>query len=141
MQERLQAHNEVNRINAEETGGTGNKPEYKILQRNEIIDMNLKTDYNEKLLEEVGANLREIDRNVMDTAVSLKGQGDTLKNVTNVVEGTDNNVKKANSTLRSLSWGQRIQLILLNLIAFFLFVAIIALLIIRILNSGSQKNN
>ena len=52
------------------------------------------------------------------------------------MDGTDNNIDRANKTLTSLSWGQRFQIILLHLIAFLLFVGIIILLIIRIINSN-----
>lgn len=106
----------------------------KISNKNDVIDMNLKTDYSERLLDEVGANLREVDRNVNETAVSLHGQGYTLKHSNQTVDNTDNNVKSANLTIRRLSWGQRVQLILLNLIAILLFIGIIILLVIRILN-------
>ncbi len=106
-----------------------------MLQKTDMVEVNLNTDYNERLLEEVGANLREIDINLMDTKVSLKGQAHSLKQAGEIVDGTDKDLKKANSTLSSLSWGQKVQYILLNLISIILFIGIIVLLILRILRS------
>jgi methyl-accepting chemotaxis protein len=112
---------------------------FKVVQKTELVDLNLNTDYSEKLLGEVGSNLREIDRNIHETGVNIKAQGDTIKNMKKTVEETNENLNKANVTIRSLSWGQRVQLILLNLISFFLFIGIIVLLILRFLRSGSEN--
>jgi len=126
-------------------GGTSNadtKYQLKILQKSDVIDLNLKSDYNEKLLQEIGANLREIDANVKETGISLKGQGDSLKQVSHNIDQTENNLNRANKTISSLSWGQRIQLILLNLIAILLFIGIILLILFKlVLNSNSGSNN
>jgi hypothetical protein len=114
---------------------TGNKRDLKILQKTEVLDLNLNTDYNERLLDEVGANLREIDRNVSETAISLKGQSDSLKNINGVVDSTEGNIERAKKTINNLSWGQRIQLMLIHFIAILLFVAIVILLVLRIISS------
>ena len=111
-----------------------NKYDLKIIQKTDLEDLNLKTDYNEKLLDEVGINLREIDRNVNETAASLRNQGDTLKNMNIVFDSTDNNLERANKIINNLTWGQRIQLILLHLIAILLFVGIIILLVLRVIS-------
>lgn len=138
MQEKLK--NQTNQIESDRLSNIINsqyeKNTYKVLQKTDIIEVNLNTDYNEKLLDEVGYNLREINQNITETAVALKGQGDILKNTSQVLDGANLNIKKANVTLNSLSNGQRIQLILLNIIAFILFLGIIILLILRILKSN-----
>jgi hypothetical protein len=111
-----------------------NKNDLKIIQKTELIDLNLQTDFNERLLEEVGANLREIDRNVSETAISLKDQGSSLKNINDIVSETDNNMYRANKTLSNLSWGQRIQLIFIHAISIILFIVIIILLVLKIIS-------
>ncbi len=111
--------------------------ELAILQKTELIDVNLKSDYNEALLTEFGANLREIEQNVTQTAVSIKGQGESLGQMTHIIKDTDTNIDRANKTLNSLSWGQRIQLILIHSIAFLLFIAIIILAILRFMRQNN----
>ena len=120
---------------------SNNKYQLKILQKSDVIDLNLKSDYNEKLLEEIGANLREVDANVVETGISLKGQGDSLKQVSHNIDQTENNLNRANKTISSLSWGERIQLILLHLISILLFLGILLLSLFKfILNSNSGSN-
>ena len=125
------------KLTPEISNTNNNKYDLKIIQKTDLVDLNLKTDYNEKLLDEVGLNLREIDRNVIETAASLRNQGDTLKKMNTVFDGTDNNLQRANKIINNLTWGQRIQLILLHLIAILLFVGIIILLVLRVI---SMKN-
>jgi hypothetical protein len=103
------------------------------LNDTEIIDLNLKTNLQERLLEKTGENLREIGRNVQETSEALRSQGLTIKQLNDNVTATDQNLDRANKKITSLSWGRRFQLILLNLIAFLLFLTIVVLLIIKII--------
>jgi hypothetical protein len=124
-------------VNLQGSSKINQKNELAIIQKTELIDVNLKSDYNESLLSEFGANLREIDQNVKDTAVNLKGQGENLVQMTKILKETDTNIDRANKTLNSLSWGQRIQLILIHFIAFLLFIAIIILAILRFMRQNN----
>jgi hypothetical protein len=104
--------------------------ELNIVRRDYGVDLNLDTDLNERL---IGDNLRQINRNLEDTGVALKNQGDTLRTGQNRVRQTGEQLRMANLRITELSYGQRCQLILLNSIAILLFLFIIVILVLKFL--------
>jgi hypothetical protein len=112
--------------------------EFNYLQKTDVIDMNLKTNFNERLLNDIGNDLKEISTNVNETKKSLYQQGQTLNNVDRHIDTADNHVKHSNETISKISSGQRIKLILLNSIAILLFLAILMLLIIKFMMFGKN---
>jgi cell division protein FtsL len=94
------------------------------------VDMNLDNDLNERL---IGENLRQISRNLEDTGASLKSQGESLHSTQHNVRQTDQQVGIANRKIAELSYGQKCQLILLNIIAILLFLFIIVIIVLKIL--------
>lgn len=139
LNDSTQANSNQSPINNKNIISAFNKNDLKIVQKTELIDLNLKTDFNERLLEEVGSNLREIDRNISETAMSLRDQGSSLKNINEIVGDTDNNINRANKILGDLSWGQRLQLIFIHLISIILFIVIIILLVLKIISGKDNK--
>lgn len=98
------------------------------------VDLNLITDYNERLLQEVGINLTEVDQNMKDTSQLLNKQGTTLKKSKVMVESTEKNIKASDSTLTSLSRGQICQRLLMHAIVILLFILILIIGGIKFLN-------
>jgi hypothetical protein len=96
-------------------------------------DLSLDINLQEKLLNEANSNLIEIGKNITETSKSLKDQGGSIKNMHELVDGTGENVQRANIKLHSLTWAQKSQLIFMHSIAILLFMAIIIIIIFKLI--------
>lgn len=96
-------------------------------------EMGLNTNLQERLLDEANTNLLEIGKNINETSKSLKDQGSSIIYMHETVDGTEQNMQRANIKISNLTWAQRSQLLFMHLIALMLFIAIVIIIAIKLM--------
>ena len=123
----------LNLLNKVETKGDDEMQT--LLEHNEQpIDVNYLTNYNEKLLDGTLKNLREINSNLQDTAISLKNQGEQLKLSSQKMDINSQQVKEGSKLLNEINCSSMCNKIWMFIVNILLFVIILLLIMLKLLS-------
>ena len=112
-------------------GTKSNSTDVQKATRGAILDLHKKTDYQGDLINEIGKDLIETNKNLDNINVEIKKQGEQIVNVHNHVLQTGASVKRADKTIGVMSRRNVCHKILLHMLAVLIFAAIILVLIIK----------
>ncbi len=98
------------------------------------IDVNYLTNYNEALLDGTLKNLREINSNLQDTAISLKNQGEQLKLSSQKMDINSQQVKEGSKLLNEINCSSMCNKIWMFIVNILLFVIILLLIMLKLLS-------
>jgi capsule polysaccharide export protein KpsE/RkpR len=99
--------------------------------RGAILDLHKKTDYQGELINEIGKDLIETNKNLDHITVEIKKQGEQIVNVHANVNGIIGSVKRADKTIGVMTRREICHKILLHILAVLLFAAIVICYIIK----------
>ena len=123
----------LNLLNKVETKGDDEMQT--LLEHNEQpIDVNYLTNYNEALLDGTLKNLREINSNLQDTAISLKNQGEQLKLSSQKMDVNSQQVKEGSKLLNEINCSSMCNKIWMFIVNILLFVIILLLIMLKLLS-------
>ena len=123
----------LNLLNKVETKGDDEMQT--LLEHNEQpIDVNYLTNYNEALLDGTLKNLREINSNLQDTAISLKNQGEQLKLSSQKMDINSQQVKEGSKLLNEINCSSMCNKIWMFIVNILLFVIILLLIMLKVLS-------
>jgi hypothetical protein len=123
----------LNLLNKVETKGDDEMQT--LLEHNEQpIDVNYLTNYNEALLDGTLKNLREINSNLQDTAISLKNQGEQLKLSSQKMDINSQQVKEGSKLLNEINCSSMCNKIWMFIVNILLFVIILLLIMLKLLS-------
>jgi hypothetical protein len=123
----------LNLLNKVETKGDDEMQT--LLEHNEQpIDVNYLTNYNEALLDGTLKNLREINSNLQDTAISLKNQGEQLKLSSQKMDINSQQVKEGSKLLNEINCSSMCNKICMFIVNILLFVIILLLIMLKVLS-------
>ena len=99
--------------------------------RNAILDLHKKTDYQGDLIDDIGKDLIETNRNLDNINLEVKKQGEQIVRVHGQVLQTGASVKRADKTIGVMSRRNSCHKLLLHILAVLLFVSIVTVFIIK----------
>ena len=106
-----------------------------LLEHNEQpIDVNYLTNYNESLLNDTLRNLRQINENLIESSVVLKGQGNQLQTSSQTMDNGIHNVKEGNKILNHIKCTSLCNKIWMMIVNILLFVIILLLIILKVIS-------
>lgn len=112
-------------------GSAGSSDQVGKATRGAILDLHKKTDYQGNLIDDIGKDLLETNKNLDHINVEIKKQGEQIVNVHNNVLQTNASVKRADKTIGVMSRRNVCHKILLHILAILLFAAIIIVFVIK----------
>ena len=98
------------------------------------IDVNYLTNYNESLLNDTLRNLRQINENLIESSVVLKGQGNQLQTSSQTMDNGIHNVKEGNKILNHIKCTSLCNKIWMMIVNILLFVIILLLIILKVIS-------
>ena len=98
------------------------------------IDVNYLTNYNESLLNDTLRNLRQINENLIESSVVLKGQGNQLQTSSQTIDNGIHNVKEGNKILNHIKCTSLCNKIWMMIVNILLFVIILLLIILKVIS-------
>ena len=123
----------INLLNKVETKGDDEMKT--LLEHNEQpIDVNYLTNYNESLLNETLRNLRQVNENLIESSVVLKGQGNQLQTSSQTMDNGIHNVKEGNKILNHIKCTSLCNKIWMMIVNILLFVIILLLIILKVIS-------
>ena len=98
------------------------------------IDVNYLTNYNESLLNDTLRNLRQINENLIESSVVLKGQGNQLQTSSQTMDNGIHNVKEGNKILNHIKCTSLCNKIWMMIVNILLFVIILLLITLKVIS-------
>ena len=115
--------------------GTGNnlsKTEVKKLERDALVDMDRKIDYQGDLMNEIGKDLYSAHGNLTGIVKEVKSQGETIVRIKDNVQDAGTSVKRADKNISLMQRRSFCQKLLLHIVAVTLFLANATILIYKL---------
>ena len=115
--------------------GNGNnisKADVKKLERDAIVDMDKKIDYQGELMNEIGKDLYSAHGNLTGIVKEVKSQGETIVRIKDNVQDAGTSVKRADKNITLMQRRSFCQKLLLHVVAVTLFLANAAIIIYKI---------
>jgi len=100
--------------------------------RDAILDLHKQTDYQDELLKEIKNDVVYTKTNLKVMVVEVKQQGETLNRVQNNLQETNTVIKRTDKNITQMQRREFWHKLLLHILAFLLFVAIIVAVIYKL---------
>lgn len=117
--------------NDEEEDEDLNFNEEKNKKLNGPVELELLTDYNERLLGDAIKNINKTNQNIEETVKDTKEQGNKLNEIYYKVENNDNKAKFGTNIINAITFEEKVKRISLIIINVILFLSIILLLVYK----------
>ena len=114
-----------------QSGSNGKSGEMNKTTRNAVLDLHKKTDYQGDLVNDIGKDLIEANKNLNNVQTELKKQGEQIVNVHGHVLQTGLSVKRADKNINAMSRRNTCHKIMLHILAVILLASIVIVLIIK----------
>ena len=102
------------------------KDDAKKIEREAVLDINNKVDYQQQLLNDIGRDLTNAHSNLTGVVTEVKAQGETINRIQTSVKDTEVVVKRTDTNISTMQTRVFCQKCLLHLLAIVLFLGILA---------------
>lgn len=131
LEEKFKDRENLNKLKSGKTDGLSHGDIYKST-RDGVIDLNMKTDLQQDLLDNIGNNLYSAQANLENATLEVKRQGGQIDKISGDVAETGQTVKRTDKTITSMTRRAYCHKLMLNMLSVLLFIAIIIVLITKI---------
>jgi len=100
--------------------------------REAILDLHKSTDYQQELLHGIKSDMVDTRTNLKGIVVEVKQQGETLNRVQNNLQETNTVIKRTDKNITQMQKREFCHKLLLHILAFLLFISIIAAVIFKL---------
>jgi len=113
-------------------GASVSKNDGRKAERDMVLDVNQKTDYQQDLLNDITKDIYTSHDNLQNITKEVKGQTETIHNIKKNVAETGVSVKRADKNINVMSRRNTCHKFVLHLLAVILFLGIVACLIFKL---------